>query len=44
MPNRRNHPKAFTLTELLLAVLVLLVVIAATARIFGTAQRVSSVG
>jgi type II secretory pathway pseudopilin PulG len=42
---RVNRPsKAFTLTELLLAVLVLLVVIAATARIFGTAQRVSSVG
>jgi len=44
MPQVNRHAKAFTLTELLLAVLVLLVVIAATARIFGTAQRVSSVG
>ena len=44
MPHRNPHARAFTLTELLLAVLVLLVVIAATARIFGTAQRVSSVG
>jgi type II secretory pathway pseudopilin PulG len=44
MPHLNRHAKAFTLTELLLAVLVLLVVIAATARIFGTAQRVSSVG
>jgi len=44
MPHVNRHAKAFTLTELLLAVLVLLVVIAATARIFGTAQRVSSVG
>jgi type II secretory pathway pseudopilin PulG len=44
MPRRFPHARAFTLTELLLAVLVLLVVIAATARIFGTAQRVSSVG
>jgi type II secretory pathway pseudopilin PulG len=41
-PNDRRG--AFTLTELLIAVLVLLVVIAATARIFGTAQRVTSVG
>lgn len=42
----RNRPfvRGFTLTELLLAVLVLLVVIAATARIFGTAQRVASLG
>ncbi len=44
MPRATHDAKAFTLTELLLAVLVLLVVIAATARIFGTAQRVSSVG
>ncbi|MBM4052090.1 MAG: hypothetical protein FJ270_05025 [Planctomycetes bacterium] len=44
MPQRSEHIKAFTLTELLLAVIVLLVIIAATARIFGIAQRVSSVG
>lgn len=44
MRNPAHQRGAFTLTELLIAVLVLLVVIAATARIFGTAQRVSSVG
>ena len=44
MRNPSRQRGAFTLTELLIAVLVLLVVIAATARIFGTAQRVSSVG
>ncbi len=44
MMRNRRHSRGFTLTELLLAVLVLLVVIAATARIFGTAQRVASLG
>ncbi|MCA9296345.1 MAG: prepilin-type N-terminal cleavage/methylation domain-containing protein [Phycisphaerales bacterium] len=36
--------RAFTLTELLVAVVVLLVVIAATSKIFGTASRVTAVG
>ena len=44
MRNPAHQSRAFTLTELLIAVLVLLVVIVATSRIFGTAQRVASLG
>jgi hypothetical protein len=36
--------RAFTLTELMVAVLVLIVVIIATSKIFGTASRVAKVG
>jgi prepilin-type N-terminal cleavage/methylation domain-containing protein len=37
-------PRAFTLTELMIAVVVLLVVILATAKIFSTTSKVTSVG
>ena len=40
----RRFRAAFTLTEMLIAVAVLLVVILATSSIFSTAQRVSSLG
>ncbi|HAW95050.1 MAG: hypothetical protein CMJ33_02175 [Phycisphaerae bacterium] len=40
----RRFRAAFTLTEMLIAVVVLLVVILATSSIFSTAQRVSSLG
>ena len=36
--------RAFTLTEMLVAISVLLVVVIATSTIFGTAQKVASVG
>ena len=36
--------RAFTLTELMVAVLVLIVVIAATSKIFGTASKVTGIG
>lgn len=39
----RRIPRAFTLTEMLIAVAILSVVILATSTIFGTAQRVASV-
>ena len=38
-----NSTRAFTLTEMLIAVAILAIVILATSTIFGTAQRVSSV-
>ena len=41
MPKRR---RAFTLTELLVAVTILIVVIVATAKIFGTVGRVAGLG
>ncbi|MDA0802440.1 MAG: hypothetical protein O2819_01595 [Planctomycetota bacterium] len=40
----RQHGRAFTLTEILVAVVVLVVVIAATAQIFGTAGKVAGLG
>ncbi|MDA1007736.1 MAG: prepilin-type N-terminal cleavage/methylation domain-containing protein [Planctomycetota bacterium] len=39
-----RRARAFTLTEILVAVVVLVVVIAATAQIFGTASRVAGLG
>ena len=48
MPDRfariRNAPRGFTLTELLVAIGVLVVVIVATARIFGTVSKVTGAG
>lgn len=45
MTNRSTRTRAaFTLTEMLIAVAILSVVILATSTIFGTAQRVASVG
>jgi prepilin-type N-terminal cleavage/methylation domain-containing protein len=41
---RRAFRRAFTLTEMLVAISVLLVVVLATSTIFGTAQKVASVG
>ena len=40
----RQPRRAFTMTELMIAVAVLLVVIVATGKIFGTASRVTAVG
>jgi len=40
----RRRPTAFTIVELLIAVAVLVVIILATARIFGTASAVTSMG
>ncbi len=43
---RTHHPtrRSFTLTELMIAVIVLLVVIVATSKIFGTASKVTGLG
>lgn len=41
---RGEYSRAFTLTELMVAVVVLIVVIVATSRIFGTASRVTGIG
>ena len=38
------HRKAFTLVELMVSILVLLAIIAATARIFGATSKVASLG
>jgi prepilin-type N-terminal cleavage/methylation domain-containing protein len=43
-PRRLAAPRAFTLTELMVAVIVLLVVIVATSKIFGTASQVTRMG
>ncbi len=39
-----NAPRAFTLTELLIAVAILVIVILASARIFGTASKITGIG
>ncbi len=44
MPPRRPTRRSFTLTELMVAVIVLLVVIVATSKIFGTASKVTGLG
>jgi type II secretory pathway pseudopilin PulG len=41
---RREHTRAFTLAELMVAVAVLIVVIVATSKIFGIASRVAGLG
>ena len=43
---RRTHERAtgFTLTELMVAVVIMIVVIAATSKLFGTASRVTGLG
>ena len=43
MSDTRTHP-GFTLTELMVAVLILIVVIVATSKIFGTVSRVIGIG